>query len=119
MAVSRDFLELILDQMARFGPATARRMFGGVGIFRDEIMFALIVEDTLYLKAAPADSGDFEIEGLEPFTYRTSSGRTTVMSYRRAPERCLEDQDAMTEWCRKAWTAASNGPKMGRGGKKV
>ena len=40
MAASREFLEYVLDQMALFGGATARRMFGGAGIYRDGVMFA-------------------------------------------------------------------------------
>jgi DNA transformation protein len=40
---------LVLEQMADFGFVTARRMFGGAGIYRDGMMFALIADDVLYL----------------------------------------------------------------------
>lgn len=35
MAVSEDFLNFILDQLASGGGVTARKMFGGAGLFRD------------------------------------------------------------------------------------
>lgn len=114
MITSREFLDLVLDQMADFGCVTARRMFGGVGIYRNGVMFALIADDVLYLKAAPSNIQDFDAEDLEPFTYRTGGGKKAVMSYRRAPFRCLEDEDSMTEWCRKAFAAACEGPDRRR-----
>jgi len=114
MAASREFLDYVLEQMALFGVARARRMFGGAGIYRDGLMFALIADDVLYLKAAPSNSADFDAEGLEPFNYAAAGGKRTVMSYRRAPARCLEDPQAMAEWCRKAWAAASEGSRKRR-----
>lgn len=119
MAASREFLEYVLDQMALFGGATARRMFGGAGIYRDGVMFALVADDVLYLKSTPSNSPDFEAEGLEPFTYAKADGVKTVMSYRRAPARCLEDPQAMAEWCRKAWGAACERPKKRRASTKA
>ena len=35
--------EFIRDLFAEFGPVTIRRMFSGAGIFRDGLMFGLIV----------------------------------------------------------------------------
>jgi DNA transformation protein len=112
LTASREFLDLVLEQMADFGCVTARSMFGAVGIYRGGVMFALIADDVLYLKATPSNIPDFDAEGLEPFTYRRE-GKKTVMSYRRAPVRCLEGHDSMTEWCRKAWAAASEEPERG------
>jgi DNA transformation protein len=85
MITSREFLDLVLDQMADFGCVTARRMFGGVGTYWNGVMFALIADDVLYLKAAPSNIQDFDAEDLEPITYRTGGGKKAVMSYRRAP----------------------------------
>ncbi len=106
MSARREFADFIVEQMAGFGPVAARAMFGGFGLYRDGLMFALIFDDTLYLKADEATKGEFEAEGLGPFVYGTKAGKNTVMSYWRAPERCLDDPEEMTQWCRKAYTAA-------------
>ena len=67
-------------------------MFGGAGIFRDGLMFALIVDEVLYFKAdAQTHDSHLKAEGLGPFTYATKNHPRTVMSYWRAPERCLDD----------------------------
>ena len=106
MAISAEFLEFLKEQMAGFGPISARRMFGGAGLYCDGLMFALVVDDQLYLKADGASRTGFEAEGLEAFSYETSGGRNTIMSFMRAPERCLDDTEEMAAWCRLAYDAA-------------
>jgi len=106
VAASPEFIAFVREQMAGFGAVTARRMFSGAGLYHDGIIFALIVGDTLYLKADAESRGDFEAEGLGPFTYETKRGRRSLGSYWRCPERCLDDPDDMALWCRKAWGAA-------------
>jgi TfoX/Sxy family transcriptional regulator of competence genes len=44
VSTSSEFLEFITEQMVDFGPVSVRRMFGGAGIFRDGLMFALVVD---------------------------------------------------------------------------
>jgi len=80
---------------------SVRRMFGGAGIYADGVMFGLIADDTLYLKADEKTKRDFEAEGLGPFVYE-GGGRTIAMSYWRIPERLLDDPDEMAAWARTA-----------------
>jgi DNA transformation protein and related proteins len=111
VSASAEFLDLLVDQMARFGSVTWRRMFGGAGLYADGLMFALVVDDTLYLKADPASEHLFAAEQLPAFTYATRDGRRSVMSYRRAPERCLDDPEEMQRWCATALEAARRARK--------
>jgi DNA transformation protein len=106
LSARRQFADFLVEQMAGFGPVSARAMFGGMGLYRDGLMFALIFDNTLYLKADETTKPDFEAEGLGPFVYGTKAGKNTVMSYWRAPERCLDDPDEMSQWCRKAHAVA-------------
>jgi DNA transformation protein len=106
MAVRNSTLESLKDLLHGLGPVSVRRMFGGVGLFSDGLMFALVDDDELYLKADDASRADFEAEGLPPFSYETSGGRHTIMSYWRAPERVLDDPDEMRAWAGKAMAAA-------------
>lgn len=105
------FSDFLKEQMAGFGPVSVKRMFGGAGIYRDGLMFALVADDVLYLKADDASKASFEAEGLGPFVYEAKGGKKAVMSYWRAPERCLDDIDEMTEWCRRAYDAALKAAK--------
>jgi len=101
MSASEGFVELLKDTMRGLGPVSVRRMFGGAGIYADGVMFGLIADDTLYLKADEKTKRDFEVEGLGPFVYE-GGGRTIAMSYWRIPERLLDDPDEMAAWARTA-----------------
>jgi DNA transformation protein len=106
VSLSREFAEFLKEQMAGFGPVSVKPMFSGAGIFRDGLMFALVANDVLYFKADDTSRSEFEAEGLGPFVYGTKAGKNTVMSYWRAPERCLDDAEEMSQWCRKAFAVA-------------
>ena len=111
MSASAGFRQFLTEQMAGFGPVAIKPMFGGAGVFRDGLMFALVVDDALYLKADSETAKAFEAEGLAPFTYATKNGRRTLTSYRRAPERCLDDPDEMALWCSRAYGVALTAAK--------
>ncbi len=111
MAVSQDFTDFLVEQLEDFGPVAAKRMFGGVGLFSDGRMFGLVADDVLYFKVDEVNTPQFEAEDLGPFTYTTKKGDKGVMSYRRAPERCLDDRDEMTAWARSAHAAAMRSRK--------
>jgi DNA transformation protein len=106
MPVSDEFRDFVADQLEPLGAVQFRRMFGGVGLFRDGLMFGLIDDDTVYLKADAENLGDFEQAGMPPFTYR-KAGKTIALSYRRVPAEVLEDSDDMTLWAQKAIAAAA------------
>lgn len=106
MPTSAEYLDFIKEQFSGFGPVTVRRMFGGAGVYQDGLMFALIADETLYLKADSVSRGEFEALSLPPFTYTAKGEKKIVMAYWRAPEACLDDLDEMTLWARKAFAAA-------------
>ena len=106
MAASKAFLDFLTEQLAGFGPVTIRKMFGGAGIYHQGVIFGLVIEDVFYLKSDAASKAPFEAEGLEPFSYDTKDGKRTVMSYWRAPERCLDDPDDMRDWATRAFAVA-------------
>jgi DNA transformation protein len=101
MTASAGFIELLEDALSGLGPVSVRRMFGGAGVYADGVMFGLVADDTLYLKADDATQRAFAAEGLEPFVYE-GRGRKIAMSYWRIPERLLDDPDEMVAWARAA-----------------
>jgi DNA transformation protein len=101
MTASDAFVELLKDSLRGLGPVSVRRMFGGAGLYADGVMFGLVTDDTLYLKADEATKGAFQAEGLGPFLY-SARGRSVAMSYWRAPERLLDDPEEMVGWARTA-----------------
>ena len=106
MAVTEGFKDLVRDLLAGFGPVTIRNMFGGAGIYADGIMFAILAEDVLYLKADETSARAFRAEGMEPFTYVTEGKGPVVMSYFEAPPRLLDEPDELVTWAREAHRVA-------------
>jgi len=97
---------LLAESLAPLGYIAVRRMFGGAGVFCDGLMFALVIDDVLYLKADDAGSAEFLAEGLAPFTYSRKGGRQIALSYWRAPERLLDEPDELVAWAGRALAAA-------------
>jgi len=100
-----EFIRYLRDQLRRWAPIEIRRMFGGHGIFRDGRMFALIHDETLYLRSDEKTRADFAAAGMGPFRYRRN-GRLVALGYHQAPPETLEDSEAMGEWADRAFAAA-------------
>jgi len=99
------FVEFVLERLAPIGKVVARAMFGGYGIYDGAVMFAIVVDDTLYFKADEITRPEFAARGLEPFTY-TGRGKTLTMQYYEAPPEVFEDPEAMRSWAQQALAAA-------------
>src|SRR6266540_5910062 len=109
--VSASFRTFIVDQLSRVAPRVhARSMFGGVGIYSGDLFFALIADDTLYLKVDDSNRADFEALGMGPFRPYGEGGE--VMQYYQAAADLLEDPEALRPWAEKAIAVA--GRKKGR-----
>lgn len=96
----------LLDLLEPLEGVTAKRMFGGYGIFRDGRMFGLVADGELYLKTDAENRGEFESRDLTPFRYETKDGKVTVMSYHHCPEEALDSPHVMRPWAESAIAAA-------------
>jgi DNA transformation protein len=109
-----EFVEYVQEVLAVLGEVQVRRMFGGHGVYHDGRMFALVVDEVLYLKADALSAVHFEQRGLPRFEYRRQ-GRPVQLSYYLAPEEIYDEPDAAREWALLACAAALRGGKRGRG----
>lgn len=101
MAVSDDYRDFVLEQLAAAGRVTPRAMFGGVGLYLDGLFFALIDDDTLYFKADDASRGRYEAAGSRPFCPDPAHPEQ-AMGYWQVPADVLEDPDELAAWARTA-----------------
>ncbi len=106
MSVSAEYQDYITEQLAIVGYIVAKRMFGGVGLYADGIFFALIDDDTLYLKVDDTNRQDFETAGMDAF--RPYADKTRVMQYYPVPVDVIEDRDEIYNWSMKSVAAALN-----------
>ena len=116
MAVNPSYREFVLDQLGRVAPGIRDRgMFGGVGIYADDLFFALIGDDTLYLKVDDSNRADFEDAGMGPFMPFGEGGE--VMQYYELPADMLEEPDRLRPWVEKAIDVARRARRAKRSAK--
>ncbi|MBI3155295.1 MAG: TfoX/Sxy family protein [Burkholderiales bacterium] len=106
MARGEDAVRWYAELLAPLGAVRTRAMFGGHGVYVDELFVAIVVGELLYLKTDVATDARFRAAGSEPFVYE-SRGRKTTMNFWRAPAQALESPAAMTPWGRLAMEAAA------------
>ena len=106
MVASDSFAEFLREQLAPLGRLTMRRMFGKTGVFCDGLMFAMVTNDTLYVRVDDYNRVVFkEAESVPPLNYE-KQGRTIDLSFWRVPERLLDEPEELVTWARAALAAA-------------
>ena len=100
MPVSDGFLAYVLDQLSDWGSVSARRMFGGAGLYRHGKMFGLIADDVAYLKADDSNRAEFERAGSSPF--KPYPDKPTSMSYFEIPPEVLEEPEELVQWAKRS-----------------
>ncbi|MEM7432521.1 MAG: TfoX/Sxy family protein [Pseudomonadota bacterium] len=110
-----EFVDYLGEVFQQFGAIRARRMFGGYGVYHDDLMFGLVADDVLYLKADDQSAGLFTEKGLMPFEY-VKNGKPMKMSYYTAPEEIFDDPDVAEAWARHAYDAALRSKKPAQRG---
>jgi DNA transformation protein len=107
MSVSADFLEYVIEQLTPIARISSRRMFGGVGLYADELFFALIDDDTVYFKVDDSNRDDYVARGCKAFR-PFADDPAYSMSYFELPADVLEDTDLLRPWARKSFAVAAS-----------
>lgn len=89
--------EWLGEALEPLGAVRTKKMFGGVGVYLDGAFFALIAGGELWIKADAVSTPDFEARGCPLFSFEMK-GKTATMNYRRAPDECLDDAEALRDW---------------------
>ena len=107
MAVTNTQIEYIMDQLAAVKGVTHRRMFGGVGIFKDGKMFGMLNNKGTYLmKVDDSNIEDYLRRGMNPFTH--GKNKKAKMPYYEVPIEIIEDRNQLKVWAEKSIEVALN-----------
>ncbi|HMV42630.1 MAG TPA: TfoX/Sxy family protein [Leptospiraceae bacterium] len=100
------FLDFALERLSIAGQVTAKPMFGGHGIYLEDLIIGMVVESTLYLKVDDSNIKDYIQAGVKPFSYEAKNGKPISMSYWCLPADILESNEDLPKWLNKAVEAA-------------
>lgn len=106
MTASRDFTAFAQELFGPLGGISIRPMFGGAGVYSRGVMFAIILDDTLYLKADGETQAAFQARNCEPFVYEKSTGKAVSMSYWQMPPELVDEPEEALAWAKTALTVA-------------
>jgi DNA transformation protein len=114
MAVQDPYVAHCAELLGGSGAVRVRRMFGGHGLYLDELFVAIVAGGRLYLKVDATTRPRFEAAGCEPFVYR-GAGREVTMHYWSVPDEAMDSAALMAPWARLArqaalYAAAHRGP---------
>ena len=107
MAATDDYLHYVLEQLAPVGRVNAARFFGGIGLARGSVQFAMVMSNTLYFVVDDTTRARYEAAGMEPFAYDTRRRRVEVRRYFAVPESVLDDPEVLREWAEEALRVAA------------
>ena len=108
MAVSDSFLAFVLEQLEGLRGVITKRMFGGVGIYRNDLFFAVIDNDTLFFKVDDELRPRYRSAGMHAFA--PMPGKPAMEGYYQVPPDVLEDPDRLAEWARLSIAVAATKP---------
>ena len=112
MSKDNSFHQYVMEEVfADFDDISSRAMFGGWGIYKDGLFFALIAEGVLYFKVDESNQKDFEKMSSKPFIYTGHKGKKVTMSYWELPADIMEDKIQLKGCIEKSLDAAKRSKK--------
>ncbi|WP_127902529.1 TfoX/Sxy family protein [Solirhodobacter olei] len=101
MATDPELLDHVLDLFSGLGRVTTARMFSGTALYVEgDVMFAVVISDTVYMKSDAATAPAYAEAGALPFSYDDRNGRHKVTSLLSLPESAMDDAEEALAWAR-------------------
>ena len=105
------FVDSLLDLLIPLGEVSARRMFGGHGIYKDGAMFGLVADDRFYIKSDDENKDAFITRGCEPFVFGVRNDKPIVSRYYEPPESAFINAQKMKPWAMLGVEASQRAPQ--------
>lgn len=102
--------EWLHEALEPMGRVAVRKMFGGAGAYVDGLIFGILADGELWIKADAESDPVFDAAGLPRFAYDFGDKKGS-MNYRRAPADVYDDPQALREWVRLGLEASARAPK--------
>jgi DNA transformation protein and related proteins len=110
MRVKSNLATYVTEQLAFLGRISNRAIFGGVGIFIEERLLGIVINECLYLHTDQSNIDEYLSRGMEQFKpYPNAFDLTT--DHHRVPADIVENPDQLKAWGQRSLTAAIEAAK--------
>jgi DNA transformation protein len=101
MSISDEDIAFVTDHFSEAGPISTRKIFGGLAIYADGAVFALLMgSGNIMLKAKGGLAQALQDKGCKQFIYNTKSKTPTAMPYWTLPDAAMDDHELACGWAR-------------------
>jgi DNA transformation protein len=105
MRVKSSLASYVAEQLAPLGRISSRAIFGGVGVFIDERLLAIVMGEKLYLHTDKSNLDDYVARGMPQFKpYPNAFDLTT--DHHEVPQDVVNDAEQLRVWGERALNAA-------------
>ena len=106
MAHDPAFGDWVREHLAGLGPIEIKPMFGGASVYADGLIFALLDDGVIWMKADDGNQPALEAAGARQISYTAKDGRVMLMPYWSLPDSAVDDPDEAVVWARSSLEAA-------------
>ena len=98
-----DFSARIVQQLQLVGRVSGKNMFGGVGIYRDSVFFALTADERLYFRVDDATRPAYESAGMSCFQpWPDDKPGFMMRNYYEVPPHVQRHREELCGWASEA-----------------
>ncbi len=108
MPYTQEFRLHVEEVLASVTEIKTRALFGGIGIYSEGLIFALIDDDRLYFKVDKTNVEKFQSMGMEAFIPFPGS---KPMGYYELPASVFENEEVLKEWITSSMAVARRAKK--------
>lgn len=110
MRVKSSLASYVTEHLAFLGRISNRVIFGGVGIFIEERLLGIVINEQLYLHTDKSNLDDYVSRGMEQFKpYPNAFDLTT--DHHRVPQEIIDDPEQLKDWGRRSLVSAIEAAK--------
>ena len=102
MSIDEGLYAWIEEALEPLGRVTMRKMMGGATLYLGGIIFAIMDEGELWLKADSESDAVWDRAGCRRFSVTFKDGRVDTMNYRQAPADVYDDAEPLRRWAQLA-----------------
>jgi DNA transformation protein len=111
MRVKSELASYVEEQLAFLGRISTKSIFGGIGIFIDERLLGIVMDDKVYLHTDASNLRAYQERGMPQFKpYPNAFDLTT--DHHQVPPEIVDDAALLKQWGEQALAAAIEAAKI-------